>query len=246
MSGVNGGIDYQIDLRTLPNQLSARITYIQSGPDSPTELIQAAKEIAQHSIEFLEILPVLVDMLGFNNPVAANIAVDTLSCAGQSAIPYLLRGVAAFNYAVNAYALRALGRIGDDSVLDVVLACAIRGPIPNVRRAACKALGMLHYDCGDVAYETLVRLADCEPDWGVRYAAIVALEGFVEIDKVDPALIRNGVDVVRAASEGRAAVVYKGAHDGDQVHVAEDQTVKARACLALEKMRKRTGVSAHV
>lgn len=231
MSGVNGGIDYEIDLSVLPSRLSSLIQTIQRGPDSPTELISAAHEISIASKSIPATLSVLVDMLGFNNPVAANIAIDALAAAGTPAIPSLLRGVAAFNYSVNAYALRALGRIGDPSVMDVALACAVKGPIPNVRRAAVRALGALEYRKEEEArraFEEVMRLADAEPDWGVRYAALAALEKFVSVQLVGKELLRIAVDIVRGATEGRASVYVDGAE------VGSDPTVRARAFVTLE------------
>lgn len=235
MSGVNGGIDYEIDLSTLPNRLSSLIQTIQRGPDSPTELISAAHEIAAASQNVPATLPVLVDMLGFNNPVAANIAVDALASAGAPAIPSLLRGVAAFNYAVNAYALRALARIGDPSVIDVALTCAVKGPIPNVRRAAVRALGALEYKDKEEsrrAFEEIVKLADAEPDWGVRYAALAALEKFTSIQSVGEDLLRVALDVVKGAAEGRAGIFVDGAK------VDGDPTVRARAFVTLEVLER--------
>lgn len=253
MSGVNGGIDYDIDLSSLPPSLAARVAYIQRGPDSPTELIAAAEEIAAAASAHPQTLPVLVDMLGFNNPVAANIAVSALADAGDAAIAPLLTGVAAFNYAVNAYALRALARIGDPAVADVCIACARRGPIPNVRRAACRALAALHFQSTDTArdaFSCLVKLADAELDWGVRYAAIVALEKFEALHVIDPEVVRDAVDVVRATSEGRSRIsrfVPYGAEETDGKgestvivdDIVVDPAVRARAVVALETLAPR-------
>lgn len=241
MSGVNGGIDYEIDLSVLPSRLSSLIQTIQRGPDSPTELISAAYEISNASKTIPATLPVLVDMLGFNNPVAANIAIDALATAGTPAIPSLLRGVAAFNYSVNAYALRALARIGDPSVMDVALACAVKGPIPNVRRAAVRALGALEYRKEEEArraFEDVMRLADAEPDWGVRYAALAALEKFESVHLVGEDLLRNALDVVRGATEGRAGIYVEGAE------VDGDPTVRARAYMTLKALERKMPVIA--
>lgn len=246
MSGVNGGIDYEIDLSKLPPLLAARVTYIQQGPDSPTELIAAAEQIASSTPEHPQLIPVLVDMLGFNNPVAANIAVDALSRAGSTAVPSLLTGVAAFNYAVNAYALRALGRIGCASVADVCLACAIKGPIPNVRRAACRALGSLRFgevEDAESAYRNLITLADGELDWGVRYAAIVALEHFEAEQLVPLDILADGLRVVHAAADGRSHVsafaVVKEAENETATAGSGDPTVAARASVAFDIMAQR-------
>lgn len=244
MSGVNGGIDYDIDLTTLPAPLASRIRTIQKGPDSPTQLISAAHEIAAASRTTPAILPVLVDMLGFNNPVAANIAIDALANAGKSSVPSLLRGVAAFNYSVNAYALRALARIADPSVLDVAIACAVKGPIPNVRRAAVRALASLKYEGREqaaCAMEQILRLADAEQDWGVRYAAIAALEAFQSLHLVDDDMIQVAVTVVQSAAKGTSGVYVE-----DAAEVPEDATVCARASIALEVLETRVRASAGV
>jgi phycocyanobilin lyase subunit beta len=243
MSGVNGGIDYEIDLAALPEDVATRVRYVQGGPDSPTELIAAARAIAAASTAHPATLPVLVDMLGFNNPVAANVAVDALSSAGSPAVAPLLSGVAAFNYAVNAYALRALGRIGDPSVLDVCMQCAERGPIPNVRRAACRALAGLRLDdqaAATRAHGLLVSLAEAEPDWGVRYAAIVGLERFASTAALSARERQRAVGAVRAtAGAGDASASGEAGEDGKEGKV--DPTVVARAAVALAAMERGAG-----
>lgn len=250
MSGVNGGIDYDIDLSKLPEELSERIQYVQQGPDSPTELISAAEQIAASSQENPQILPVLVDMLGYNNPVAANIAIDALVAGKDASIPSLLTGVAAFNYSVNAYALRALARIADPTVLGVCLACARDGPIPNVRRAACRALAGLQYETTEdahSAYRCLLALADQEPDWGVRYASLAALESFASTDLIDEIILEDGLHVALAASEGKSQVSKeaekrkqeKESKSTSEIQVTVDATVKARAAVAYDTMVKR-------
>lgn len=250
MSGVNGGIDYDIDLTTLPAPLAARIRYIQQGPDSPTALIEAAEEIAIQAPQHPQTLPVLVDMLGFNNPAAANIAIDALAVAGRDSIPSLLTGVAAFNYSVNAYALRALALIGNPSVADVCLACARKGPIPNVRRAACRALAALKYDDqaqAEEAYKCAILLADAEPDWSVRYAAIVALQKFVAVHLLSADLLEDALLVVKSASKGKNLVSSIGrienADEGEahkrETEIKTDPTVVARAHVAHRVMAVR-------
>lgn len=244
MSGVNGGIDYDIDLSTLPSSLAKRVRYVQQGPDSPTDFIAAAKEIAESTPQYPAVLPVLVDMLGFNNPVAAGIAIDALACANRSAVPVLLTGVAAFNYAVNAYALRALARIGDPTTMDVCTACAVRGPIPNVRRAACRALGALHFDNttdATTAFTTLIALADGEPDWGVRYAAIVALEHFYALCLIDASLAEDVLFVLRSTMEGRshAAKITPSLNPLSRDESSVDPAVSARAAVAFDSLLER-------
>ncbi|OSX77759.1 hypothetical protein BU14_0135s0033 [Porphyra umbilicalis] len=179
-SGVNGGLVYELDMAAFPPPLAAAITTVRAGPDSPTALIECAKLIADsHSPAAL---PVLVDILGYNNPIAAAIAVDALSrpATRAAATPLLLQGVAAFNYSVNAYALRALGALRDGGVAGVVGAAATGGPIPNVRRAAAAALARL--DVGDDVGGVWALLrgvaAEEQGDWSVRYAAVAAMEEF--------------------------------------------------------------------
>ncbi|KAA8497075.1 Phycocyanobilin lyase subunit beta [Porphyridium purpureum] len=217
MSGVNGGIDYEIDLSSLPEDVARRVEYVQGGPDSPTALIDAAHAIAACRIS--STLPVMVDMLGFNNPIAANIAIDALVRGGKDSVEFLLKGVGAFNYAVNAYALRALGRIGDPAVVDVCMECARGGPIPNVRRAACNALGQLLYndqaDCTGAVELLLLLLQD--PDWSVRYASVSALHQFKQWQMIE--------DVIPSI---RARLEQVASQDSDRA-------VKARAHVALER-----------
>eukprot|EP00171_Calliarthron_tuberculosum_P009212 IDg9212t1 len=175
MSGVNGGIDYDIDLDALPIALASRVRAIQRGPESPSELISAAKYIASAVPSTPETLPVLVDMLGYNNPVAARIAVDALAIAGSEAIPALLTGVGAFNYAVNAYALRALARIADPSVVSVCVACAMKGPIPGVRRAACAALAALQFS------EESVRPTHSMPCYALQTENLIGVSDMLQL-----------------------------------------------------------------
>ncbi|KAK1864285.1 hypothetical protein I4F81_006834 [Pyropia yezoensis] len=88
-------------------------------------------------------------------------------------------GVAAFNYSVNAYALRALGALRDGGVAPVVAAAATGGPIPNVRRAAAAALARLDVpDVGGVWATLRGVAAEAQGDWSVRYAAVAAMEEF--------------------------------------------------------------------
>jgi phycocyanobilin lyase subunit beta len=242
MSGVNGGIDYEIDLTTLPSDLAARVRYVQGGPDSPNELIDSARDIATASSSYPATIPVLVDMLGFNNPIAANVAVDALVRAGDAAVPSLLSGVAAFNYAVNAYALRALGRIGDPAVLEVCIGCAEKGPIPNVRRAACRALAGLRFSeprDATRAHAVLVALVQTEPDWGVRYAALVGLERFLCVGMLSAEERRRGISAVQlVADQLEVPVPDNGSTRNDTEGPPCDPTVVARAAVALAVMRE--------
>lgn len=254
MSGVNGGIDYEIDVSTLPTKLAHRVRKVEQGADTATELIEAAEELAGASAEHPQLLPVLVDMLGYNNPVAAHVAMDALVDSGSAAVSSLLIGVAAFNYSVNAYALRTLARIGDPSVASVAAECAFRAPIPNVRRAACRALGALRYQGSEdasKAFIQLILLADRESDWGVRYAATVALENFYAIGLLSESLADVAINVIEAVGEGKSHVAPEwlqealGSSEKSPIPLmkmerpAADGTVMARAKVALDSMRAR-------
>mmetsp|Transcript_13667 Transcript_13667/g.36717 ORF Transcript_13667/g.36717 Transcript_13667/m.36717 type:complete len:241 (+) Transcript_13667:262-984(+) len=200
-----------VDVSALPTDIARQVEYVQGGPDSPTALIEAAHAIAQCSIEAT--IPVLVDMLGFNNPIAANIAIEALVRNGSRSIPSLLLGVGAFNYAVNAYALRALGRIGDPRVLDVCAECAQTAPIPNVRRAAVRAIGLLRYEhAGELsaACELLLALTQ-DADWSVRYSAVAALSAFAAADKLSSTQRANIHGALRtvAAADADPAVAAR-------------------------------------
>lgn len=236
MSGVNGGVDKAISLDNLPAELYRRVKYVQGGPDSPSELISAAYEIAAASGTYPALLSVLADMLGFNNPVAASIAVDALAAGGEAAIPPLLNAVSAFNYAANAYALRALAKVGDPAVKDVCLACAKSAPIPNVRRAAYVALGALRYaakeDAKD-ALQVILAAVKGEGDWAVQYAAIVALEKFECLHMLD------GEDVESVKQLLMKTACANGV-DTDGKEKAVDPAVIARAKVALQVVRERT------
>ncbi|KAF6000756.1 hypothetical protein F1559_003032 [Cyanidiococcus yangmingshanensis] len=200
MSGVNGGLSYDVDESQLPEEIRPLVQMIVRGPDSPIAFIEAMQQIAEwlwaqqrqaNSSDAAlpdTLIPFLVDSLGYNNPVAARTAVDLLvRLYGKRAIPTLLQGVAALNYAVNAYALRAMGSIGDaDAVFTVAKQCALRGPIPNVRRAAVRCLGLLRYDQAAggeskrrEAIAALSSLLD-DPDWTIRYTVVWSLSSFMQ------------------------------------------------------------------
>jgi len=205
-SGVNGGIEYELDWDAVPDALAEHVRYIQGGPDSPTALIDSTREIAASQADSL--LPVLVDILGFNNPIAANLAVDALVQAGGRSVPFLIKGVGAFNYAVNAYALRALGRIGDPCVQEICDACARKAPIPNVRRAAILALASLRYTSEEhvrSASSAILSLLK-DPDWSVRYAAVVAYERICG----EQSMIAEEMEVLNSLLLGELDVAVKG------------------------------------
>jgi len=239
MSGVNGGLAYDIDEQQLPDQIKPLVQMIVRGPDSPAAFIDAMERIADWLWQQQQsandrgtrppdtLIPFLVDSLGYNNPVAARIALDLLvRLYGKGAVPVLLQGVGALNYAVNAYALRALGAIGDaDAVFTVAKQCALRGPIPNVRRAAVRCLAQLKYEesangrarCED-AVASLSSLVD-DPDWTIRYALVWSLSHLLhrkfiekpEITNILAHIANQDADVVVRARAQRALAQFNEA-----------------------------------
>ncbi|GJQ14240.1 hypothetical protein GpartN1_g6031.t1 [Galdieria partita] len=178
MSGINGGIDYSLDLSIFSPEIQERIKTLQKGVQTPRELIETTRRLADYPDN--RILPVLVDILGFNNPVAAKIAVKAIVDFGVISKGFLVKATGAFNYAVNAYALKALGLLGCPDTLEVCLHHASQGTVPNVRRAAIIAIGRLRHVETELpgVVESLSAFLD-QTDWSIRYAAIVSTESLL-------------------------------------------------------------------
>ncbi|KAK4528409.1 hypothetical protein GAYE_SCF56G6351 [Galdieria yellowstonensis] len=179
MSGINGGIDYTLDLSVFSPQVQENIVTIQKGVETPRELIETTKKLASYKDE--RILPVLVDVLGFNNPIAAKIALEAIVNFGVASKKLLVKATGAFNYAVNAYALKALGLLGFPDTFEICSHHALHGTVPNVRRAAIIAMGRLHYEETELpsVWESLSSFLSPKTDWSIRYTAIVSLESLL-------------------------------------------------------------------
>lgn len=149
--------------------------------DSAVGLLMAVRSLAQtgdpHAI------PKLIEVLGFNNPGAAVAAVQGLVTIGEPAVAPLLEHLDGYNYGARAWAIRALAEIGDPRALDILLSAAADFAL-SVRRAAARGLGTLQWQALE-PYErvlaqkrVLERLLETsqDPEWVVRYAAIVGLE----------------------------------------------------------------------
>lgn len=151
--------------------------------DSSARLLAAVRNLAAARLEAA--IPTLIDTLGFNNPGAAVAAVDGLIQIGESAVQPLLETLDGYNYGARAWAVRALAGIGDPRGLETLLLAAKTDFAMSVRRAAARGLGNLRwdqlpFDRIDLAQaqtlETLL-LVSQDPEWIVRYAAIVGLQG---------------------------------------------------------------------
>jgi len=150
--------------------------------NSSASLIAAVQALA--AARLAAGIPTLIAVLGYNNPAAAVAAVEGLVQLGDAAVPLLLEQIDDYNYGARAYSFRALAAIGDPRALETLLTAAETDFAPSVRRAAAKGLGMLHWsqlptDQVQVAQvralQTLLLISQ-DPDWSIRYAAVVGLQ----------------------------------------------------------------------
>ncbi|MGC9504328.1 HEAT repeat domain-containing protein [Baaleninema sp.] len=149
--------------------------------DSAASLLAAVRALAEAQNEAA--IPTLIRVLGFNNPGAAVAAVGGLVRIGKPAVVPLLEQLDGYNYGARAWAIRALSEIRDPRALDILVGAASDFAL-SVRRAAAKGLGFLRWEdleaeerptCQQKALETLLQTTQ-DPEWVVRYAAIVGLE----------------------------------------------------------------------
>lgn len=157
--------------------------------DSPSRLVMAVRALVDSGLEAG--IPTLIAVLGYNNPEAASAAVEGLIRLGDVAVPPLLEQLDEYNYGARAYSFRALAAIADPRALDVLLSTAETDFAPSVRRAAAKGLGNLRWEKlpeGDrpiaqgKALQTLLTISH-DPDWAIRYAAIVGLQALAIASK---------------------------------------------------------------
>ncbi len=143
----------------------------------------AVEDIA--AAQLAEAVPILIEVLGYNNPGAAVAAVDGLITIGEPAVMPLMELLDGFNYGARAWALRALAGIGDPRGIDLLVKAALEDFALSVRRAAARGVGKLHWQefvgegdrvaAQSKAMETLIQVCD-DPEWVVRYAAVTGLE----------------------------------------------------------------------
>lgn len=163
--------------------------------DNCTPLIQAVEQAdsaprltaavgALAAAKDADAIPTLIQVLGYNNPGAAVAAVEGLVQLGEVAVPKLLEQIDGYNYGARAWANRALARIGDPRALNSLLEAASSDFALSVRRAAAKGLGSLDWSklskseiktAQQRVFEVLMQVCD-DPEWVVRYGAIVGLE----------------------------------------------------------------------
>jgi phycocyanobilin lyase beta subunit len=152
--------------------------------DSADGLLAAVEDLAQAQDEAA--IPTLIDVLRYNNPGASVAAVDGLIALGKVAVSPLLTHLDGYNYGARAWATRALAGIGDPRGLDLLLDAAVNDFSFSVRRGAARGLGRIIWsDLEEIqaksakvaVFEALEGRSSSDPEWVVRYAAIVGLEG---------------------------------------------------------------------
>ncbi|MFM7877131.1 MAG: HEAT repeat domain-containing protein [Microcystis panniformis] len=152
--------------------------------DSANGLLTAVENLAAAKSEAA--IPTLTDVLKYNNPGASVAAVDGLIAIGKAAVPYLLANLDGYNYGARAWATRALAGIGDVRGLDLLLEAAVSDFSFSVRRGAARGLGNIIWsdleesrvsEAQNAVFTALENLSQGDPEWVVRYAAIVGLEG---------------------------------------------------------------------
>ena len=183
--------------------------------DSATALIGAVRSLA--AAQSPAAVTTLITVLGFNNPGAAVAAVDGLVALGQDAVPALLEQLDGYNYGARAWAIRALSMIGDPRALDVLIETARGDFALSVRRAAAKGLGGIDWDglpderripAQTLAIDTLLGALN-DPEWVVRYAAIVGLSGLLAVRPQPDAAVENVRDRLASCSRDDAEVVVR-------------------------------------
>ena len=202
----------------MDSPVAARIAALQQA-GSALALQQATQELA--SCADASAAPVLVEVLGFNNPGAAVAAVEGLISLGTAAVDALLQ-LDPENYGARAWAVRALAGIGDVRGLELLLDALGSDVAASVRRAAAKGLGQLQLaelppaQQQDVQRQCLGALlaATSDGEWVVRYAVTVGLEllaAGLPAEAPERELAQQGLLRLQEATDGTPPVVQRRA-----------------------------------
>ena len=204
---------------SMDSPVAARIAALQQA-GSALALLQATRELA--SCADASAAPVLVEVLGFNNPGAAVAAVKGLISLGAAAVDALLQ-LDPVNYGARAWAVRALAGIGDVRGLELLLDALGSDVAASVRRAAAKGLGQMQLAELPPDQQQVVQrqclgallAATSDGEWVVRYAVAVGLELLAA--GLPPHLpewqqARAGLVTLLAAAADNAPVVQRRAH----------------------------------
>ena len=196
-----------------------QITALQQA-DSAQDLLRATQELAASADA--SAAPVLVEVLGFNNPGAAVAAVEGLISLGTAAVDALLQ-LDPENYGARAWAVRALAGIGDVRGLELLLDALGSDVAASVRRAAAKGLGQLQLTELPPAQQQEVQrqclgallAATSDGEWVVRYAVAVGLEllaAGLPAEAPERQLAQQGLLTLQEATDGTPPVVQRRAN----------------------------------
>ena len=174
-------------------ELTALINAVKTA-DSKAGIVQAVHALA--AAKDPEAIPTLIEVLGYNNPGAAVAATDGLVSLGEGAVPALLEQLDGYNYGARAWAIRALALIQDPRALNILVDTARGDFALSVRRAAAKGLGTLDWAklpaevVEPAQAEALATLIESlsDPEWVVRYAAVVGLQALAQALSPEKAL----------------------------------------------------------
>jgi phycocyanobilin lyase beta subunit len=175
--------------------------------ETPAQMVKAVQNLAAAKDPVA--IPTLIAVFGYNNPAAAVVAANALTEFGEIAVPELLANIDDYNYGARAYSIRTLAAIADPRALDVLVSTAATDFAPSVRRAAAKGLGNLHWHKLTLtdrqtaikrALETLLFISQ-DPDWSIRYAAVVGLQALAKIDDVRQSILTRLQAMLHSDSE---------------------------------------------
>ncbi len=159
--------------------------------------MQAAMQLGRLQAE--EAIPALIEKLASKDQYMATAALHALISIGQPAVLPLVKATKSEKASVRRYSTYALGRIGNGSAYDAVVAMA-KDEEPTVRRQAAEALGVL----GDA--KSLLPLFELLRDQHVmvRIAAAKSL-GQIGDKRAAPQLIEHGLCDLSAEAGVEAA-----------------------------------------
>ncbi|MEL7512117.1 MAG: HEAT repeat domain-containing protein [Cyanobacteria bacterium J06554_3] len=175
--------------------------------DSAQSMLDAVEALAELKHEGT--IDMLIRVLAYNNPGAAVAAVDGLIAIGTPAASAVLSQIDGYNYGARAWALRVLAGIGDPRGLDLILETAAEDFSLSVRRAAARGLGAIQWEKLDAAQrqpaqiksrDTLLGIVKNDPEWVVRYAATVGLQGVANALMAEGA--KGATDLISPILEG--------------------------------------------
>jgi len=148
---------------------------------SREELLLATHTLAE--LADLHAVPKLIEVLGFNNPLLAHVAIRGIIKIGADAVPLVLENLDPENYSARAWSVRALAQIRDSRALELLSYVVLNDIGPSVRYAAAKGLGVMVLSSLPAVAESqhqkcihALSLASSDSEWTVRYAACVGLE----------------------------------------------------------------------